>query len=154
MATREDTAQYIVDQLVGLSGVSTRKMFGEYALYLENKVVALICDDQFFLKPTEAGAKLLDAPAMAPPYPGAKLYYVLVDELEQREVLKRLVQATANALPVAKAKTARKAPVKKTIAKAAPANKVPAKKRPARRGVTKSVVALKTTRKVASKAGK
>jgi hypothetical protein len=34
-------------------------MFGEYAIYCDGKVVALVCDDQFFLEPTAAGRALL-----------------------------------------------------------------------------------------------
>jgi len=104
MASRADTVQYVVDQLAGLGGVSTRRMFGEYAIYLEGKVIGFICDDQFFLKPTEAGARLLESPHLAAPWVGAKNQFLVIDELEQRELLCRLVQVTANALPVPKPK--------------------------------------------------
>ena len=55
MATRQSTIDFLLDQLADLPGVRARKMFGEYALYLDEKVVALVCDDQLFLKPTPAG---------------------------------------------------------------------------------------------------
>lgn len=84
-------------------------MFGEYALYYDGKVVAFVCDNQFFLKPTEAGKKLLSTPVEAPPYPGAKMYYRLDDDiLEDREQLVRLVTATAAVLPMPKEKRRKK----------------------------------------------
>ena len=132
MASRADTMQYLVDQLAGL-GVTTRRMFGEYAIYLQGKVIGFICDDQFFLKPTEAAARLLESPHLAAPWVGAKKYFLIIDELEQRDVLCRLVQVTANALPLPKPKPAKapnslaevSKPVKKTITRTAPE---PAKK--------------------------
>lgn len=109
MATSQTTIDYITDQLTRLPDVRSQKMFGEYALYHEDKVVALVCDNQFFLKPTEAGKKLLGTPVEAPPYPGAKMYYRLDDDiLEDRELLVRLVTATTTALPMPKEKRRKK----------------------------------------------
>ena len=54
---------------------AARKMFGEYALYLDGKVVALVCDDQLFLKPTPGRWPCCPTARPAPPYPGAKLIF-------------------------------------------------------------------------------
>ncbi len=76
MATDRGTVDYIVEQAAGAGGVSARAMFGEYALYCDGKVVALICDDQLFLKPTDAGRAILGPdPSMGAAYPGAKPSY-------------------------------------------------------------------------------
>jgi TfoX/Sxy family transcriptional regulator of competence genes len=107
MASRADTLQYVIDQLAGLAGITTRKMFGEFAIYLDGKVVGFICDDQLFLKPTDAGTRLLESPQFASPWVGAKPHLLITDELEQRDLLSRLVQATANALPLPKPKPAK-----------------------------------------------
>ncbi len=58
MATKQRTIDYLLEQLAGAGDISTRKMFGEYALYHESKVVAFICDDRLFIKPTEPGRDL------------------------------------------------------------------------------------------------
>ncbi len=79
-------------------------MFGEYALYLDGKVVALACDNQVFLKPTAAGRALLHEVIEHPPYPSAKPHYLLADALEDTDTLQRLLRATANALPMPKPK--------------------------------------------------
>jgi TfoX/Sxy family transcriptional regulator of competence genes len=99
MASSIDTVQYIVDQAGLGRRISFRKMFGEYALYVDGKVVALICDDQLFLKPTPAGLQLLGEVVEAPPYPSAKNYYLLESELDDPERLNAALQVTAAALP-------------------------------------------------------
>ena len=99
MASNIDTVQYIVDQAGLGRRISFRKMFGEYALYVDGKVVALICDDQLFLKPTPAGLQLLGDVVEAPPYPSARNYYLLESELDDPERLNAALQVTAAALP-------------------------------------------------------
>jgi TfoX/Sxy family transcriptional regulator of competence genes len=84
--------EYVCDQLHDVGRVTHRKMFGEYAIYIGEKVVGLVCDNQLFVKPTDAGRALLQEPVMAPPYPGAK---------------PALFKATANELPEPKPKKSR-----------------------------------------------
>lgn len=104
MSTRKETAEYVLDQLEGLT-VSTRAMFGEYALYCDGKTVAFICDDTVFMKPTAVAEEELGAETMAPAYPGSKLYYAVPgDLLESREWFQELVQRTADILPAPKPK--------------------------------------------------
>ena len=110
MSTKQSTIEYFLDQLAGLPGVTARKMFGEYALYYDGKVVALVCDDRFFLKITAHGKKMLGRRYKEGfPYPGAKTY-ILVDEscIEDREKLCALVRATANVLSLPKTKVSKK----------------------------------------------
>ena len=106
MATDRTCIDHLADQLHGFGAFSHRKMFGEYALYLDAKVVALVCGNQLFVKPTDAGRALLgpDA-AMAPPYPGAKPHFQASDLIDEREALARLLRATAQALPEPKPKS-------------------------------------------------
>ncbi|WP_062304104.1 TfoX/Sxy family protein [Demequina subtropica] len=103
MSTARATVEHLLEQLEPLP-VRVRAMFGEYALYCDEKVVALVCDDTLFLKPAPASDGLPEAP----PYPGAKPYRV-VDRvaIEDVERLQALVRATADALPVPKPRRAR-----------------------------------------------
>ncbi len=112
MATSIDTMQYIADQAGLRQRLTYKKMFGEFALYVDGKVVALVCDDQLFLKPTAEGRALLGSVKEAQPYPGAKPHLLLTQELDDPEQLNAVLQATARVLPVPKPK------IKKAKAKA------------------------------------
>lgn len=105
MATKQSTVDFLTEQMSDGQIVTYRKMFGEYALYLNGKVIALVCDDQLFVKPTDAGRHLLTDVIEAPAYPGAKPYFLLREDLwDDREFISRLVTETANELPMPKPK--------------------------------------------------
>ena len=101
MGSRQATVDYLVEQMAAAGPVSARRMFGEYAIYREGKLVALVCVDKLYLKPTEAGRSLLGAPAEGAPYPGAKPCFLIPPETwEDADALAALVRATAAELPV------------------------------------------------------
>jgi TfoX/Sxy family transcriptional regulator of competence genes len=105
MASDIGFVEYVCEQIRGAGHVSHRRMFGEFAVYCDGKVVALVCDNQFFLKPTAPGKALLDRVKEAPPYPGAKPYYLIDAQLDDAEAAAAIVRATADALPMPKVKT-------------------------------------------------
>jgi len=127
MATDLAYIDFIRDLLGRGHRAEFRKMFGEYAMYLDGKVVALVCDNQVFLKPTDTGRALLGRVEEAPPYPGAKPYFSVSDRMEERELFLELLEVTAAAMPRPKPKAAKgtKAAAKSSAA----ARKVPAKKK-------------------------
>lgn len=102
MASDASFMDYVVDQIGSAGRVSFRKMFGEYAVYCDDKVVALVCDNQFFLKPTAAGRTVLREVTEAAPYPGAKPYWLIADQLDDRPLMVNVVCATARELPLPK----------------------------------------------------
>jgi len=104
MATDQRIVDFICEQAQLPGQLSFRKMFGEYALYLDGKVIALICDNHLYLKPTPEGRALLGKPNEASPYPGAKPHFQLGDEVEDRDLLRQLFRATWAALPEPKPK--------------------------------------------------
>lgn len=108
MGTDPGFAIFVAEQASDAGDVRVRPMFGEYALYLGDKVVGLLCDDQAFLKPTEGGRALLEQVVETPPYPGAKSYLLLGEELDDRALLVALLQRTAAELPEPKPKKPRK----------------------------------------------
>ncbi|MCB6177879.1 TfoX/Sxy family protein [Rhodobacter sp. Har01] len=103
MATRAETIDHLLDLLSDLP-LSSRKMFGEYALYLEDKVVALVCDDQLFLKPTAGALAALPGCATGHPYPGAKQHLLVTDALDDPDRVSRALRAIAADLPPPKPK--------------------------------------------------
>jgi len=107
MASDADYVAYVCEQ-AGLGAELThRKMFGEYALYLHERVVALVCDNELFVKPTAEGRALLGAVEEAPPYPGAKPHLRVGDLLDDPALLRRLLLETARVLPLPKPKRAK-----------------------------------------------
>ena len=103
MATDKDFADYIMDQLSGAGEVTCKKMFGEYGIFLNGKMAAILADNQLFIKPTDAGRKFIGEPEEAPPYTGAKNYF-LIDNTDDPDWLSELVKITEKELPLPKPK--------------------------------------------------
>ncbi len=104
MATRSDTIDYLLDQLQQpahpVGEFSTRRMFGEYCLYLNGKVVGFICDDELFVKITDVTDELAPGCPTGEAYPGSKPYLrVSMDRWESRDWLATLLMETAAKLP-------------------------------------------------------
>ncbi len=108
MATDPDFVKFVADQIDDTCEISYRKMFGEYALYSKGKVVALVCDNQLFIKSTEAGKSFIGDVVEAPPYPGAKLAFLIQDKIEDGEWLSQLITLTEEELPMPKPKSRKK----------------------------------------------
>lgn len=108
MASKEEFVKYVADQLGTAGEVTYRKMFGEYGMYLDGKIFALICENQLFVKITEAGKKMHPEYEEKPPYEGAK-NYLLVEDIDDKEALTAFVRATCEELPAPKPKKPKKA---------------------------------------------
>jgi TfoX/Sxy family transcriptional regulator of competence genes len=108
MASDQKFVSFICEQMADAGPISARKMFGEFAIYCGEKVVALVCDNQLFVKPTAGGRDLLGDPAEGPPYPGAKPHFLIDEGLDDRETLSQLIAITVRELPVPKPKTPKK----------------------------------------------
>ena len=104
MASDLDFVKFVVDQIENAGIISFRKMFGEYAVYCEGKVVALICDNRLFVKPTEAGRSFIGDVVEAPPYPGAKPSFLIEEQIEDKDWISTLVRLTEKELPEPKPK--------------------------------------------------
>ena len=106
MASNADFVQYIADQCAGAGEITFKKMFGDYGIYCEGKIFGLICDDCFYLKPTEAVRPLLRTVELRPPYDEAKDYF-LITEVDDHDYLSMLVRETCKVLPEPKRKPAK-----------------------------------------------
>jgi len=83
-------------------------MFGEYGVYGDGKLFALICDNKLFIKPTEPGRAFIHDVVEAPPYPGARNSFLIEDKLDDWKWLSELVRITVKALPPPKVKKPKK----------------------------------------------
>ncbi len=104
MASDLEFVEFVVDQIKGAGDITFRKMFGEYAIYLNGKIVALVCDNQFLVKPTNAGRDFIDDVVEAPPYPGAKPSFLIGEQIEDKDWISNLVRITEKELPEPKPK--------------------------------------------------
>lgn len=109
MSTQKETIEYILEKLGDYKRFSARAMFGEYALYADGKVVALVCDDLLYVKILPASNELENICEKDTPYDGAKLHYVVEEEqLSTIGNLPEILFAVAKSLPAKKKKIKKK----------------------------------------------
>ena len=111
MATSTATVSFVQERLRPPRFV-LKPMFGEYALYEDGKVIALVCDDRVFVKVHEATAALKEC-ELAPPYPGAKPHYLVEEGRLADPAFAQILLALARALPDPKKKATPKKAAKK-----------------------------------------
>ena len=103
MASSKEYLDFILEQLSDLDNVSHRAMMGEYIIYYRGKVVGGIYDDRFLVKPTKSAAAMMPNVVMELPYEGAK-EMLLVDDVDNKEFLRVLLEAMYEELPTPKKK--------------------------------------------------
>lgn len=103
MASKKEYLDFILEQLSDLDEIGYRSMMGEYILYYRGKVVGGIYDNRFLVKPVKSAVTLMPNAEMELPYEGAK-EMLLVDDLENREFLRKLLEAMYEDLPALKKK--------------------------------------------------
>ena len=103
MASSKEYLAFILEQLSELDDISYRAMMGEYIIYYRGKVVGGIYDDRFLVKPTKSAVSMMPNADMELPYEGAK-EMILVDDIENKEFLRDLLEAMYGELPAPKKK--------------------------------------------------
>ena len=103
MASSKEYLDFILEQLSEMDGITFRAMMGEYIIYFQSKIVGGIYDDRFLVKPTRSAKVMMPQADMELPYEGAK-EMLLVDDVENREFLKKLLEAMYEELPAPKRK--------------------------------------------------
>ena len=109
MASDRAFVEYIVDQIADECDISFKAMFGGYTLYAKGKVVALVCDSQLFVKPTDAGKAFIGDFVEAPAYPGAKPSLLVQEHIDDAAWLSELIAITEKELPAPKPKAKKRA---------------------------------------------
>ena len=103
MASSKEYLDFILEQLSELEDVSYRAMMGEYIIYYRDKIIGGIYDDRFLVKPTKSAVEMMPNADMELPYDGAK-EMLLVDDVENKEFLRELLEAMYDELPAPKKK--------------------------------------------------
>lgn len=103
MASSKEYLDFILEQLSELDEISYRAMMGEYIIYYRGKIVGGIYDDSFLVKPTKSAAAMMPNADTELPYEGAK-EMLLVDDVDNKEFLRELLEAMYPELPEPKKK--------------------------------------------------
>lgn len=104
MASDQKFVDFIIDQINMSEHITYKKMFGEYGLYYNEKLFALVCDNKLYVKPTLSGREFIKDVVEASPYSGAKPSFLIEDKLDDHVWLKELVSITVIELPEPKPK--------------------------------------------------
>ena len=103
MASSKEYLDFILEQLSEMNDISYRAMMGEYIIYYRGKVIGGIYDDRFLVKPTRSAVTMMPDADMELPYDGAK-EMLLVDDVDNKEFLRELLDAMYEELPAVKKK--------------------------------------------------
>ena len=108
MASNKEFVDFVLDQIENAGEITAKSMFGEYGVFSNGKIFALICDNKLFIKPTESGRIFINNVVESPPYEGAKPSFLIEDKIEDRDWLSELVRITIRELPDPKPKKKKK----------------------------------------------
>lgn len=103
MASSKEYLDFVLEQLSEIDDISHLGMMGEYILYYRGKIFGGIYDDRFLVNPIEAARRLMPDASLEIPYKGGR-EMLLVDQVEDREFLKTLVESMYDELPFPKKK--------------------------------------------------
>ena len=103
MESTKEYLDFVIEQLSGMDEISYRAMMGEYILYYRGRVFGGIYDNRLLVKPVTTAVKLMPDAPMELPYDGAK-EMILVDDVDNREFLCKLVESMWEELPERKRK--------------------------------------------------
>lgn len=103
MASSKEYLDYIMEQISYAEDVSYRPMMGEFIIYCTGKVVGGVYDDRFLVKPTASAKRAMPDGRYEKPYDGAK-DMLLVENLEDKEFMRELLESIADELPNKKKK--------------------------------------------------
>lgn len=103
MASNQEYVEFVCEQISGAGEITYKKMFGEYGVYCNGKIIGLICENQFFVKKTVSGSEILPDCEEASPYTGAKPH-MLIENVEDKDLMTRFIGATYRELPEPKAR--------------------------------------------------
>jgi len=103
MASSKSYLDFILEQLSELEDITYRAMMGEFIIYYRGKIVGGIYDDRFLVKLTQSAVSMMPNADRELPYEGAK-EMLLVDNVENKEFLRELLEAVYDELPAPKKK--------------------------------------------------
>ena len=104
MASSKEYLDFVLEQLSELDDITYKAMMGEYIIYYRGKIVGGVYDDRFLVKPVKTAKNMMPEAELELPYEGAK-EMLLVDNTENKEFLKELLEGMFDELPAPKKKS-------------------------------------------------
>ena len=104
MASDQNFVDFVLEQIKNVGEITPKKMFGEYGIYADGKLFALVCDNKLIVKPTISGREFIGKVVDAPPYEGAKPSFLIEYKIEDSEWISELVRISLKELPERKLK--------------------------------------------------
>lgn len=102
MACSTEFIDFVCSQLEGVGVIRTRKMFGDYCIYVDEKPVMLACDNIVYVKKHKVIEEMMTDAEVGFPYDGAKEHYIL--DVEHRESALPIIRALFPHIPMPKPK--------------------------------------------------
>ena len=100
MATSPEYLAFVLEQLPPLWDIRSRKMFGEYMIYLNDKPILTLCDSTVFVKKLPDLSEILASAPCGCPYEGAKEHYIL--DVEDHDLTEHVLTLAEAATPLPK----------------------------------------------------
>lgn len=102
MATSTEYIEFVREKIEKFGTVRTRKMFGEYMAYMNDRPILTVCDNTVFVKKFPELAEAMSNSPCGFPYDGAKECYIL--DVENTELLERVIPLLGEIVPLPKPK--------------------------------------------------
>ena len=100
MASRKEFIDYVCENLEGLGEICSRKMFGDYMIYVNQKPIILVCDDIVYVKEKEEIMDLMEHAQKGIPYEGAKEHYIL--DMDDTPLMRSVISKLESITPLPK----------------------------------------------------
>lgn len=94
---------YVCAQLEGAGALYTKKAFGEYYVYVDEKAAIMACDNICFVKKVPELEELMAEAECGFPYPGAKEHYIL--DIDHKDHAVKVARILAQVLPFPQSKS-------------------------------------------------
>lgn len=102
MACSTEFIEFVCDALAPLGEVRSRKMMGDYIIYVNGKNVITACDNTAYVKKLPVIAELMTNAESGYPYKGAKEAYIL--DFQDRQKILKVIETLWEDLPFPKSK--------------------------------------------------
>lgn len=102
MASSEEYVNFVCSQIEGVGVIRAKRMFGEWGIYVDEKMVMMVCDDISYVRQVTEIADLMRDAERGFPYPGSKEYYIL--DVDHRDHARQVVKVLAEVLPYPKSR--------------------------------------------------